>query len=220
MGTGVAIGYAGGKGSAEQMVAAAAQSAAWGAALGFILGAGAYYLVGKAPDNAYLQIGNIMNKYDPDPAVQTDIITGQADLTGQAGAVDNQLGLGYDIGTFASNVTGKGVLGFIPDFIGTQYVTDDVVGLFCSNGSLINIPLWWVPTVALNYGGFAAVADISFAADQAGFSYAQQLSVLFKAAPWFVDFAEEIFQDVNPNNDYNAAANAINKEFEPAINPT
>lgn len=218
LGTGMAIGYAGGKGSAEQIVAAAAQSAAWGAALGFILGAGAYFLVGKAPANAYLQLGSTINKYDPDPAVQTDIITGQPDLTGQAGAVDNQLGLGYDIGTFAIKPSVPNALGFIPDFIGTQYLSGNV-DTFFSNGALINIPLGWVPNVALNFGGFAAVANISFAADQASFSYATQLSYLFKAAPWFVDFAEEIFQDLNPNNDYNTAASGINKAFEPTISP-
>jgi RHS repeat-associated protein len=212
LGTGLAVGYAGGKGSAEQMVKSAVQGAAWGAALGAILGAGAYYLVGKAPGLAFLQIGNILNKYDPDPAVQTDVLTGQADPTGVAGAVDNQLGLGNDIGQFAIKANAPNALGFIPDFIGTQYVSGDV-GLFLSNGSLVNIPLSWVPSVALSYGGFAAAVSVSFVSDQVGFSYADQIALLFKAAPWFIDYAETLFQEGNPNNDFNAAAAWVNKHF-------
>jgi hypothetical protein len=54
---------------------------------------------------------------------------------------------------------------------------------------------------------------VSLAADQAGFSYADQISLLFKTAHWFIDFAETVFQELNPNNDYNKAANAFNQFF-------
>ncbi|MGA2736451.1 MAG: toxin TcdB middle/N-terminal domain-containing protein [Bryobacteraceae bacterium] len=213
IGTGLAVGYAGGKGTAEQMLMSAVTGAAWGATLGAILGLGSYFLVGNPPTpqpgqptaQPYLQIGNILNKYDPEPAVQDS-------LTDQAGAVDNQLGLVNDLMQLGTKPSAGNALGLIPDFIGTQYVSGNV-GLFLSNGSLVNIPLGWVPAAALNGGLFAAAVNVSFAADQAGFSYADQISLLFKGAPWFVDLAETIFQEINPNNDYGKAANAFNQAF-------
>jgi hypothetical protein len=57
------------------------------------------------------------------------------------------------------------------------------------------------------------VVNVSFAADQAGFSYADQIALLFKGAPWFIDYAETLFQEANPNDDFNKAANAFNKAF-------
>jgi hypothetical protein len=211
-GSGLAVGFKGGKGTAEQMFLSAAIGAGWGASLGFILSAGAYFLVGNPPpvqpgqptQQAYLQIGNILNKYDPEPAIQQT-------LTDQAGAIDNQLGLVNDLEMLGVKGGASNALGLIPDFIGTNYGSN--LGLFLSNGSLVNIPLGWVPNVALNGGLFAAAVNVSFAADQAGFSYADQISLLFKGAPWFIDFAETLFQEINPNNDYNKAANAFNNFF-------
>jgi RHS repeat-associated protein len=216
--TGVAVGFKGGKGSAEQMFMSAVTGAAWGAALGALLGLGSYYLVGHPPvpqpgqptAQPYLQIGNILNKYDPDPAVQGSGVFNF--LFGSMGAVDNQAGLGNDIGEFAVSPSAGNALAFVPDFIGQQYVSGNV-GLFLSNGSLVNIPLGWVPNAALNGGFFAAAVNVSFAADQAGFSYADQIALLLKAAPLFIDYALTLFQESNPNNDYTAAANAFNKAF-------
>ena len=218
-GTGFAVGFAGGKGTAEQMLMSAVTGAAWGASLGALLGLGSYFLVGSPPPptqpgqptaQPYLQIGNILNKYDPDPAVQGTGLNNF--LFGSLGSVDNQAGLGNDIGQFAISPSAGNALGFVPDFVGAQYVSGNV-GLFLSNGSLVNIPLSWVPDAALNGGLFAAAVNVSFAADQAGFSYADQIALLLKAAPLFIDYALTLFQESNPNDDYNKAANAFNKAF-------
>jgi RHS repeat-associated protein len=207
MGTGLAVGYAGGKGTAEQMLIAAATGAAWGASLGALLGLGSYFLVGNVPAGqaAYLQIGNILNKLDPDPAVQS----GVSDVVN---TFDNDAGLGNDIGVLAAKFNAPNALGLLPDFVGVQNVSGNV-GLFLSNGSLVNIPLGWLPGAVLQGGGFAAAVEVSFAADQAGFSYADQIALLLKGAPFFIDYALTLFQEINPNNDYYKVADAINQAF-------
>jgi RHS repeat-associated protein len=208
-GTGLAVGYAGGKGTAEQMLLAAAEGAAWGASLGGLLGIGAWSLVGDVPagQTAYLQIGNIVNKYDPDPAIQGSWFA-------TANTFDNDLGIGNDVAQLASAPSASNALGLLPDFVGVQNISNSTsVGLFFSNGSLMNISLGWVPSAALNGGAFAAAVDVSMAADQAGFSYADQVSLLLKAAPLFIDYALTLFEEANPNDDYNKAANAFNQAF-------
>ena len=208
-GTGFAVGYAGGKGSAEQMLMAAVTGAAWGASLGALLGLGAYALVGSVPagQTAYLQLGNIVNKYDPDPAIQ-------GGWFGALNTADNDLGFGNDAAMLAANPSGPNALGLLPDFIGVQNISNTTqVGTWFANGSLVNISLGWVPSAALNSGAFAALVSVSFAADQAGFSYADQLSLLLKAAPLFVDYALTLFEEINPNNDFNKVSNAINRAF-------
>jgi RHS repeat-associated protein len=215
LGTGAAVGFKGGKGTAEQMMISAAIGSGWGASLGAVLAAGAYFLVGTPPpvqpgqgqQQAYLQIGNIVNKYDPEPAVQSS-------LTEQVGAFDNQLGLVNDLEMLGVKGGAPNALGLIPDFIGTTYGSN--LGLFLSNGSLVNIPLGWVPGLALNGGLFAAVVNVSFASDQVGFSYADQVTLLFKAAPWFVDFAMTLFQETNPDDAYNKSANSVNQFYSSA----
>ena len=208
-GTGLAVGFAGGKGSAEQMLTAAAKGAEWGEDLGLLLSIGGYSLVGTVSkgETAYLQVGNIVNKYSPDPVLQGGWL-------GALGGADNDLGLGNDVAQLAASPGVGNAAGLIPDFIGVQNISGSTaVGTFFSNGSLVNISLGWVPSAALNNGAFAAVVTVSFAADQAGFSYADQLSALLKGAPLFIDYALTLFQEVNPHNDFNGASNAINRWF-------
>jgi hypothetical protein len=50
----------------------------------------------------------------------------------------------------------------------------------------------------LQDAGFAAAIDASMAADQAGFSYAHQLSLLIGAAPYFIDYAINMWQILDP----------------------
>jgi len=72
-GTGLALGYAGGKGSAEQMLQAAVSGLAWGASLGFLLSLGTGLMLGATVPKGqtpYLQIGNLANKYAADPVLQ------------------------------------------------------------------------------------------------------------------------------------------------------
>jgi RHS repeat-associated protein len=209
MGTGLAVGYAGGKGSAEQMFMAAVQGLSWGASLGALLGLGVWGLVGSVPagQTAYLQVGNIVNKYLPDPAVQGSVFNA-------LNAADNDLGIGNDVAELAISPNASTAAGLLPDFVGVQNISNAVnVGTFFSNGSIINISLGWVPSAALNSGAFAAAVTVSMAADQAGFSYADQLALLLKGAPIFIDYALTLFQEANPNEDYNKVANAINSAF-------
>ena len=209
LGTGAATGFAGGKGSAEQVLMSAAMGAAWGAALGAVLSAGTYGLLGTVPQGktAYLQIGNIVNKYDPDPAVQDS-------LGDVINTFDNDAGFGNDVGVLATKFDASNALGMLPDFIGVQNSSQSL-GLFLSGGSLVNIPLNWVPQVVVSNGGFAAVVTVSFAADQAGFSYADQVSLLMKAVPYFVDYAFTLFQEGYPN-DWDWLGNQINQAFSSA----
>ena len=212
-GTGLATGFAGGRGSAEQMLTAAGLGAAWGAALGAVLGFASYKLAGTPPvDPATgkelspaLQVGNILNKYDPDPAVQG------VHLVDQVGAVDNQLGLGYDIGQAAAT-RGSTAGGFVFDFIGTGWVPDGTK-LFWAQGSLFNIPLGWLPAAAYSGGFLGAVVTVLFAADEMGYSYADQIMLLAKGAPYFIDFAATVWLDTNPggNSAYNWYYNGVNK---------
>jgi hypothetical protein len=203
-GSGLAVGYAGGAGNASKMWHSVEIGAMWGASLGAILGLGAYLLVGSAPagSHVYAQLFNIPNKYFADPQ------TGFMNFTG---SVDNDLGIGNDIGMV---ITAPGLgtgLGFVPDFVGVQ-PSAVALGFFWDGGSLINIPLGWVPSVALNGGAFASAVDVSFAADQAGFSYADQVTLLLKAAPLFLDYALTLFQEGDVS-DYQGVATSFNKFF-------
>jgi hypothetical protein len=49
-------------------------------------------------------------------------------------------------------------------------------------------------------------------ADQAGISYADQLSTLLKAAPYFIDYALTLFQE-GDETDYRAASKGLNMTF-------
>jgi hypothetical protein len=176
---------------------------------------GGYFLVGNPPATApgqpgqpvqaYWQIGTTINKYDPDPAIQG---TGFSGLVGQESAVENQYQLGLDIGQFARTSSGAG--NFVPDFIGSTYLQETGISWF-SNGAILNIPLGWLPSAALNGGLFAAVTSASIAADQLGVSYADQISFLLKPVP-FLGTLEQIYQ-IAYTNDFNKDANAFNKAF-------
>ncbi|HEX8113437.1 MAG TPA: hypothetical protein VF516_37160, partial [Kofleriaceae bacterium] len=53
-----------------------------------------------------------------------------------------------------------------------------------ANGTILNIPVGWVPTAALNYGGIAALTQVSLGLDKFGvWSYDEQLVFLLNAVP-------------------------------------
>jgi RHS repeat-associated protein len=208
-GTGLAVGYAGGKGSAEQMLQAAVSGMAWGASLGFLLSLGAGLMLGATVPKGqtpYLQVGNLANKYAADPVLQGGPV-------GAASALDNGLGLGDDISQVALRPNLANAGGLVPDFVGVANIPSaQSVGTWFSNGSLANFSLAGVQSAVLNGGAFAAVVPVSFAADQWGFSYADQVSLLLKGAP-FVDFAVAIFQQLNYEKSSTAANDAFNRAF-------
>jgi RHS repeat-associated protein len=204
-GSGLAVGYAGGAGTASQMWHSVEKGAMWGAAFGALLGLGAWSLVGRVPagQTPYFQLGNMVNKYDA---------LAQNGTFDTLSTIDNDYGAIWDADQIAlKGFTAASGVGLLPDFMGVQNVTGSLP-LF-GGGSLLNISLAWVPSIALNGGAFAAAVDVSFASDEAGFSYADQVALLLKAAPLFVDFALTIFQVGNFDDTYNEAANALNRAF-------
>lgn len=167
-------------GRAGQMLISAVMGAAWGATIGAILAAGAYAALGSPPEvqpgqptqQPYLQLGSIVNKY---------YYGAQSTATDVAGVSSNLLGLGNDTAQLVADPSWGNAGLMLPDFIGTTYGSN--LDASFDNGAMVNIPLGWVPEVVLNKGGFASLVNASFVADQAGFSYADQISMLFKATP-------------------------------------
>jgi hypothetical protein len=76
----------------------------------------------------------------------------------------------------------------------------------------LSIPLGWVAPAVLEDAGFAAAIDVSMASDQAGFSYAHQLSFLIGAAPYFVDYAVTLFSIIDPT-DFDKVQVAFNNAY-------
>jgi RHS repeat-associated protein len=183
-GTGLAVGYAGGKGTVESALIAMAKGAAWGATLGALLGAGVGAIAGTGltgvgkPD-AFLNIGAWAQKF--------------ADFTSTATAInsaDNFAGVTESLFQLTSpgGFTAGNMLGLLPNLLTTS---DQAAGWF-------SISITWLAPAVLQDAGFAAAVDTSMALDQAGFSYAHQLSLLLGAAPYFIDYAATMAQIVDP----------------------
>ncbi|WP_038708579.1 RHS repeat-associated core domain-containing protein, partial [Burkholderia thailandensis] len=194
-GTGLAIGYAGGKGNAESMLIAMAKGAAWGAVLGTLLGAGIGAIAGTGisgaakPDN-FLNIGAFGQKFADFTSTSTAI--NSADNA--AGVTESLTQLSMPNGFNAGNM-----LGLLPNLVTTN---EQAAGWF-------SIPIGWLGPGVLNDAGFAGLVDTSMALDQAGFSYAHQISLLLGAAPYFIDYAATMAQIVD--------ASGVNN-FEMAFN--
>jgi RHS repeat-associated protein len=183
-GTGLAVGYAGGKGTVESALIAMVKGAAWGATLGALLGAGVGAIAGTGltgvgkPD-AFLNIGAWAQKF--------------ADFTSTATAINSADNLGgvteslFQL-TSPGGFTAGNMLGLLPNLLTTS---DQAAGWF-------SIPITWLAPAVLQDAGFAAAVDTSMALDQAGFSYAHQLSLLLGAAPYFIDYAATMAQIVDP----------------------
>jgi RHS repeat-associated protein len=183
-GTGLAVGYAGGKGSVESALIAMAKGAAWGAALGTLLGLGIGSIVGTglsgtATPDKFLNVGAFGQKF----ADFTDTGTAINSADNFAGVTESGAQLASPGGVNASNL-----LGLLPNFLTTN----------AQAAGWVSIPLFWVAPAALSDAGFAAAVDASMALDQAGFSYAHQLSILIGAAPYFIDYFATLIQIMNP----------------------
>jgi len=205
-GTGLATGYAGGKGTAEQMLESMGRAAAWGASLGALLGLGSWGLFSPnaagVSDN-YLAVGGF-GKYD--------FAAATAQGTGATvNAVDNSLGLAND--AIEPLIRGPQLadLGDVSDFITTTHIAGDAA-FVTGHGALLNIYIGWVPSAVVSSGGFADVVVASVALDQAGFSYADQLALLLKAAPYFIDLALTLYSEMDPN-DFTSDQAWLNKAF-------
>ena len=90
--------------------------------------------------------------------------------------------------TSPGGFTANNLLGLLPNLVTTN---EQAAGWF-------SIPIGWLAPAVLSDAGFAGAVDASMAMDQAGFSYAHQLSLLFGAAPYFIDYAITMAQIVDP----------------------
>ena len=188
-GTGLAVGYAGGKGSVEAAFTAMGKGALWGATLGALLGLGVGAIVGTGwganlgqavpskPDQ-FINFGAIGQKFADFTSTSTAINSADnfAGLTETAAQIRNA---GFSMGSAF-------------DLLSNLVTTNETAAGWFS------LPLTWLAPAALSDAGFAAAIDVSMASDQAGFSYAHQLSILIGAAPYFIDYAAKLEQIMNP----------------------
>jgi RHS repeat-associated protein len=197
-GTGLAIGFAGGKGTVESALIAMAKGAAWGATLGTLLGFGIGSIVGTGltgagtPDK-FLNIGAFGQKFLDSSSTSATI-----------NSIDNWGGVQESLAQLSSpgGFTASNLAGLLPNLITTNEVA----------AGWLSIPLGWVAPAALEDAGFAAAVDVSMASDQAGFSYAHQLSFLLGAAPYFVDYAVTLFNILDPT-DFSKTETAFNNAY-------
>jgi RHS repeat-associated protein len=157
-GTGLAIGFAGGKGSAEAMLNSMAKGALWGGALGGLTGAGLGLLY--TTNSNYLNFFNITEKFGQGGSFKNAV-----------NSVDNTANGIQSVAQFS--VPGGGgfnfsnVAGFMTNFVSSG----------SSAGGLFSISISGLDGVLTN-AGLAATVNVSMAADQLGFSYAEQLVAL------------------------------------------
>ncbi len=146
-----------------------------------------------------------------------------ADFTSTSTAInsaDNAAGVTESMAQLTSpgGFNGPNLTGLVPNLWTTS---TQAAGAGQPVAGLFNIPLGWVTPAFVSTtnaagtfagAGFAAVVDISMASDQAGFSYAHQLSMLLGAAPYFIDYAFALAQLVDPSG-YSAAEVWFNNGF-------
>jgi hypothetical protein len=121
-----------------------------------------------------------LGKFDPNwPAT--------GDTMAKLNYIDNAGSTGQDLVNRARNGTSaapNGLTEFIfTDANGPQTFTSIFNGT--SNDALLSIPMGWVPSVFVPYGGVAALEDFSMTLDETGaYSWDNQLLTLLNAAPF------------------------------------
>ena len=189
-GTGLAVGFAGGKGSAEGAIKAMAKGAAWGAALGTLLGASLGGTLGTT---------NIFGaEHDPENYLVLSPLAKWADSSQPVPSMANVAGSTVSSAQLAAG-DASGLFGLLP-------ITTS------SEPGLLSAPIGWLAPATLQDAGFAAGVDASMALDQAGFSYAHQLSYLIGAAPYFIDVAAAVWQIVHSSG-YDSTEVSFNNAF-------
>ncbi len=158
-GSGVAIGFAGGKGSVQSIYRHLVHGMAWGLASGVVFG----YLASETADEHNLQLLTL-KKLDPQQGSLLNV-------------VDHEFSWGEDA---ASTVVQGNPLNLLPDVVDTSSQPPTLIWdsgqLF--KGAVINIPVGWVPGVLMSYGGIAGLEAFSIALDDFGvFSYQNQIAM-------------------------------------------
>lgn len=183
-GSGLASGWAGGKGSLGDMMLSATRGMIWGATIGMVVGG---FLGGKfasdGDQHSYLEIGTF-HKYGLGFAPNSTDAATDFDIW------DNSVGTSWDAGLGVQHAlngnfsVGGDVLGNIIDVSNVRNVGSDM-GLFTTDipGTLFAVDLTRIANVVALDGGAAGLASLSVGADVAGFSYADQVLLLMKNVP-------------------------------------
>ncbi len=180
-GSGAAVGFAGGKGSVEQVFKHMFEGFVTGAITGALMGLffGGFNATNKEGSGGLLKIGTL-DKFDPNWPANGDVMA-------KLNYMDNAGSTAQDTINWAQNgvhALPNGVTEFIfTDANGPQTFTSIFAGN--SNDALLSIPMGWVPSVFVPYGGMAALEDFSMTLDETGlYSWDKQLMMLLNAAPF------------------------------------
>jgi RHS repeat-associated protein len=170
-GSGVAIGYAGGQGDSQSIwkhfLAGAFSGALSGAVMGFV--------VAGLNSTSVLKIGTL-DKFDPAKAAAGDALD-------KVNYLDNAGSVGQDLTHTAVTGDWAAYTEFVNAGTGSQEWTWG--NIFFNNGAVLNIPIGWVPTAALHYGGIVGMIQLSIGLDKfAGLAYDTQIIFLFNAFPF------------------------------------
>jgi RHS repeat-associated protein len=168
-GTGAAVGFAGGKGTAEGFWKHVLVGAITGAITGALLGA----FFSQFDKNSALKLGTLDKFSIPHAAAEG--------TKGELNWFDNFGSSVQDMSNWINE--GPNPSGFT-EFID---IGNDSTQTFqiCGNGSLVSIPMGWIPTVAVPYGGIGAATQISLGLDAFGaLSWEKQVLYILNAAPF------------------------------------
>ena len=194
-GTGFTTWFAGGKGSAEPLWEAVVKGAAWGAAFGAILGAGVGYAKTQSIPSGWWSWGAYQDKFANFSSAVSGANTSLTDA-----------GVGLSVVQLTGPSLSSGITGLVPSVLaGAQPLEMSVMN--------------WAADAAFSYGGFAGAVDLSMAADQAGFSYAQQFSLILGVATAFIPVAGPAIGDalkvwqILDQSGYNQVESAFNNAF-------
>jgi RHS repeat-associated protein len=217
--TGAAVGFAGGKGSATQILIAIAKGALWGGGTGALLGAATSFVFGSnavspsnpegSPDN---YVGITASKWDPSQAAAAGLVSKQAVSYG-----DQYASAGFDYASEVGDISRSGISGFngngITEWIGTGFVPNqsgnfewtasgslssgfDFGGILIGRGGFaLAIPVGWVPSAVTSSGAITAAVNLSMVLDYTGsVSFAQQLVFVGGIVP-ILDLALGAFEE-------------------------
>jgi hypothetical protein len=187
-GTGFATGFAGGKGSGDAMLKAMAQGALWGGTLGGLMGLGIGVLRSVGTPSNFINGGNFIEKF------------GQANVSSVDNVANSMQGTAQFFVPGQGGFDASNVGGFLTNFISTG---TQASGWF-------SIPLYPLDEMVTN-AGLAATVDVSMAADQLGFSYADLIVALSGAVPiWDLVVAQLQLSD---SSEMNKIETTFNQSF-------
>jgi RHS repeat-associated protein len=170
-GTGLATALAAGKGTAESILTSVGLGAAWGAVFGTVIGGGLGYA--------------------------TTLAKPPGGISGWA-YIDKFFNSSSATGSLNSYFTDIGVVSSVYQLTGPQYLSG-ITGLVpaaLSPFQPVELAIMnWAAGAGAFYSGFAAIVNVTMAIDQAGYSYAQQFSLLLSLVTTFIPVAGPVIGD-------------------------